>query len=456
MSRPPNLPPADAVANPPSVFVSYASEDRAAARAIRDGLIEAGLDVWYDENELGGGDAWDQKIRRQIRDCTYFLPIISATTERRSEGYFRREWRLACERTLDMADDVLFLLPVVIDDTSEQGARVPEKFVHVQWLRIPEGRDGAALRKLALRLKDLDKTRAAKRARDDGAEASSRGAENEERPRAGASLPPQVAPTFLSEVRMMVRQGWRWFKKRPWWIRYSVYVFLVIQVAARCSVVIEDSDRKKPEEPAEPSAKVPSIPTPPSNAKLGLSSGPGSSAKPESPREALQKAAKEMKADGVPSELVDFGLRLALQSLDGSPANRADQVHREGLAVVDFGHRLRGNEMAALATQVFTVTASRLASGTPEVSLLLGPDAEGTLQELSNRAENRGDAFLLTVRALTPPGSGLRLELYGVEDMNLLWIQDIEPTVERSRLDELAQKTLAEVVRQRAEKVEGK
>lgn len=136
----------------PSVFISYASEDRAAARALRDALVEVGLDVWYDENELTGGDAWDQKIRRQIRDCEYFMPVISAATERRKEGYFRREWRLAAERTLDMADDVLFIMPVTIDDTSEIGARVPDKFMTVQWLRAPGGQRNPALDALALRL----------------------------------------------------------------------------------------------------------------------------------------------------------------------------------------------------------------------------------------------------------------------------------------------------------------
>ncbi len=78
----------------PTVFLSYASEDRAAAQPIRDTLAGFGIDVWYDESELGGGDAWDQKIRRQIRECDYFMPIISAQTEARPEGYFRREWRL--------------------------------------------------------------------------------------------------------------------------------------------------------------------------------------------------------------------------------------------------------------------------------------------------------------------------------------------------------------------------
>src|SRR5579862_2512262 len=136
----------------PTVFLSYASEDRAAAQLIRDALPDFGMEVWYDESELIGGDAWDQKIRRQIRECDYFMPVISAHTEARHEGYFRREWRLAVERTLDMADDHVFLLPVVIDATAEAGARVPERFRSVQWLRLPDGQPTAALEALCRRL----------------------------------------------------------------------------------------------------------------------------------------------------------------------------------------------------------------------------------------------------------------------------------------------------------------
>src|ERR1700730_4682460 len=137
----------------PSVFLSYASEDREAARLIGDALTGFGLEVWLDESELGGGDLWDQKIRKQIRECDYFMPLVSAQTEARHEGYFRREWRLAVERTLDMADDHPFLLPVVIDDTNQTGARVPEKFLLVQWLRVPGGRSTPALEALCRRVK---------------------------------------------------------------------------------------------------------------------------------------------------------------------------------------------------------------------------------------------------------------------------------------------------------------
>jgi len=136
----------------PTVFLSYASEDREAARTLGAALPAYGLEVWYDESELGGGDAWDQKIRKQIRDCDYFIALVSSRTEARHEGYFRREWRLAVERTLDMADDHTFLLPIVIDDTDQASARVPEKFLAVQWLRVPGGAPTPALEALCRRL----------------------------------------------------------------------------------------------------------------------------------------------------------------------------------------------------------------------------------------------------------------------------------------------------------------
>src|SRR6478736_6951466 len=116
-----------------AVFLSYASEDSAPALRICEALRAAGIEVWFDQSELRGGDAWDRQIRRQIHDCALFIALISANSNARNEGYFRREWRLAVERTHDMADDTPFILPVVIDGTSEATARVPEPFRDVQW-----------------------------------------------------------------------------------------------------------------------------------------------------------------------------------------------------------------------------------------------------------------------------------------------------------------------------------
>ena len=124
---------------PQAVFLSYASEDGEAALRICEALRAAGIEVWLDRSELRGGDAWDAAIRRQIRACALFVPLISASSRARAEGYFRLEWKLAVDRSYLMAADKAFLLPVVIDGTREGDARVPEKFWEVQWTRLPDG-----------------------------------------------------------------------------------------------------------------------------------------------------------------------------------------------------------------------------------------------------------------------------------------------------------------------------
>jgi TolB-like protein/tetratricopeptide (TPR) repeat protein len=131
---------------PKAVFLSYASQDADAASEICGALRGLGIEVWFDQNALRGGDAWDVAIRKQIRDCALFVPVISASTQAREEGYFRLEWKLAVDRSYLMADDRAFLLPVAIDATSQANARVPERFREVQWTRVsgPEAREAFA------------------------------------------------------------------------------------------------------------------------------------------------------------------------------------------------------------------------------------------------------------------------------------------------------------------------
>jgi tetratricopeptide (TPR) repeat protein len=122
-----------------AVFLSYASQDAEAAKRICEALRAAGVEVWFDQSELVGGDAWDQKIRRQIKECALLIPIISRTTQGRREAYFRLEWKLADERTHLMAKGTPFLLPVTIDETTDRDALVPDSFLAVQWTKLPGG-----------------------------------------------------------------------------------------------------------------------------------------------------------------------------------------------------------------------------------------------------------------------------------------------------------------------------
>ncbi len=140
-----------------AVFISYAREDLPAVQQIKAGLDSAGITTWFDIDRLEVGDDYDRKIRGNIARCSYFIPVVSATTQRRLEGYFRREWSYAMDRVRNMADGALFILPVSIDATNAAEALVPDKFKALHFTQLPDGRVPAAF---AARLKDFMQARA--------------------------------------------------------------------------------------------------------------------------------------------------------------------------------------------------------------------------------------------------------------------------------------------------------
>ncbi len=122
-----------------AVFISYAREDLPAVQKLKAGLDAAGIRTWFDLDRLEGGDDYDRKIQRNIARCSYFIPVVSATTERRLEGYFRREWNYALDRSRNIADGALFIVPVCIDDTQAIDAHVPDRFKALHITRLPGG-----------------------------------------------------------------------------------------------------------------------------------------------------------------------------------------------------------------------------------------------------------------------------------------------------------------------------
>ncbi|HET8831222.1 MAG TPA: toll/interleukin-1 receptor domain-containing protein [Casimicrobiaceae bacterium] len=122
-----------------AVFISYAREDLPAVQRLKAGLDAAGIRTWFDLDRLEGGDDYDRKIQRNIARCSYFIPVISSTTERRLEGYFRREWSYAIDRSRNIAEGALFVVPVCVDDTDVVHAHVPDKFKALHITRLPHG-----------------------------------------------------------------------------------------------------------------------------------------------------------------------------------------------------------------------------------------------------------------------------------------------------------------------------
>lgn len=139
-----------------AVFISYARDDLAAVQQIKADLEAAGIITWFDMDRLEGGDDYDRKIQRNIARCSYFVPVISAATQRRLEAYFRREWSYAIDRVRNMADGALFILPVTIDATDAAEALVPDRFKSLHFTQLP---GGAVPTEFALRLRDFTRAR---------------------------------------------------------------------------------------------------------------------------------------------------------------------------------------------------------------------------------------------------------------------------------------------------------
>jgi hypothetical protein len=134
--------------DPGSIFLSYAREDANAARRLAQAIGALGGDVWFDERRLAAGDRWEgeilEAIRRRVR---LVVPVISAHTERRDEGYVFKEWQEAVERAKGIPRR-RFIVPVAVDDIGADVGRllnVPEAFRQFDFGRAPGGEPDAEL-----------------------------------------------------------------------------------------------------------------------------------------------------------------------------------------------------------------------------------------------------------------------------------------------------------------------
>jgi len=149
-----------------AIFISYSSDDVGAAKRLNEELAGIGGDVaWFDKTALQPGDEWNQHIRSAIQRCTFFLPLISANTERRPEAFFREEWLEAVERARKIQGRK-FIFPIVVDPefngAADRYTLVPEQFRALQYSHAPGGQMGEALRdELSGQLRELRRARVA-------------------------------------------------------------------------------------------------------------------------------------------------------------------------------------------------------------------------------------------------------------------------------------------------------
>lgn len=129
---------------PGAVYVSCARGDRAAAERFAAVLDEAGLDAWFDRNEVQGGTRYENRVRQNIQRCDLFVPLISRQTEAQADGFFRREWEWAIERMENIEGNVRFVVPAALED-GLAAAQLPPTFRKMTLGLAPAGQPSPEL-----------------------------------------------------------------------------------------------------------------------------------------------------------------------------------------------------------------------------------------------------------------------------------------------------------------------
>ena len=141
--EPVETPPPPLAMPPAAVFLSYASEDRKSVEAIKSQLEAAGVDVWFDRQELRPGDAFEERILRNIDRCSLFVPVISRHCLGPQRRFFRLEWNHALRVAAQVPPQMQFIVPVALDDTPLDADEVPARFRDLQWTRLQDGQPDA-------------------------------------------------------------------------------------------------------------------------------------------------------------------------------------------------------------------------------------------------------------------------------------------------------------------------
>jgi hypothetical protein len=129
---------------PGAVYVSCAQADRPAAERFAAVLDEAGLDAWFDRNDIQGGTRYENRVRQNIQRCDLFVPLISRQTESQSEGFFRREWQWAIERMENLEGGARFIFPALLED-GLAAAQLPPTFRKLTLGTAPAGQPSPEL-----------------------------------------------------------------------------------------------------------------------------------------------------------------------------------------------------------------------------------------------------------------------------------------------------------------------
>src|SRR6266567_6600689 len=126
-----------------TIFLSYSSRDRLFADRLYQKLCNAGITVWYDQNEISIGDSIPLKIGEGLSRSDFLLVVLS-------EAAIESNWVIA-ELTPKILHRVesqkVTILPIVLGNVDPEGlANYLERtlLAGIKWLEFPQGESSEA------------------------------------------------------------------------------------------------------------------------------------------------------------------------------------------------------------------------------------------------------------------------------------------------------------------------
>jgi hypothetical protein len=96
------------------IFVSHNAKDKDTARLLAGRLAERGIDVWFDQWEIGPGESIIGGIDKGITDCQIFVLMWSAHAK--ASKWVDTELRAALRKRVD--NESFKLVPIMLDDSA--------------------------------------------------------------------------------------------------------------------------------------------------------------------------------------------------------------------------------------------------------------------------------------------------------------------------------------------------
>ena len=107
------------------IFLIHAHSDKIKVHNLYARMIDDGLDVWLDSENIRPGQVWQKEINDAILKCDVVVVCLTKNFDRQ-HGYRHEELKLALEKAKFLPDDEIFIIPVRLEKCD-----MPESLRHL-------------------------------------------------------------------------------------------------------------------------------------------------------------------------------------------------------------------------------------------------------------------------------------------------------------------------------------